>query len=599
MSSSLGFLAYVLREPERTAATRTRIEHSRQHLASRFAAPLSITWAGDASSGFVGFNPEDYAIDWDRYSIKDGSGLAWLHVPSLAGTPHDGMDEWELADAVFSGRIKPSELGCPFAVIRWSEGQLEIINDVYGLVRLFHYEFDGGDVWSTRMGLAHVFMGEKPKRNALAWGGMAALGWAPGGSTQLGFGWQLAGGSRVRAGYTEAGRFVTSHRSFGEWLDSARSGPEPLPATNVKDMVKLMSTAQRWPTPAVSDLSGGRDSRVIAAMGIRSGSISAVRTLPTDHGEVETAKTLMGSITTDVAHTIVASKGTRPASTSNVLERMASQHASFEGRYLPTSAFNASAFAGYRTSKQAKFNGLGGEVMNGGAFTPARLRDKLDVSPASAASDTIISIIALGKGASDQSRELVADFAGNFATSMRDHTGVNTASGIMDLFYSSDRMPHWSNVFAGTDTICPLFAPSVLTIGARNVGSPVPDGELHTKFLAEAIPEWTQVPFYKPVGRAKRVLPMAWEREDWPDLRQFIVDNADSLEAFSADGLRSLLGVIDSGEGVKAHEVAVHRFLWNTTFQAYEDDIAATAALVHQAVLEAGHSEPASSDAGA
>lgn len=586
MSSSLGFLAYVLHEPEAATATNIRFEHAQRHLATRYRNALTRTTIGDSKSGFVGYSPADTSITWDRYSIREGAGLAWLHVPGLAGKPEDGVDEWELADAVFSGNIKPIELGGPFAVVRWSAGQIEIMNDVLGLVRLFHYEFDGGDVWSTRMGLAHVFMGETPKRNLLAWGGMATIGWAPGGSTQLGSGQQLPAASRVRAGFTDAGRHVHTDSSVGQWLDTARSGPEPATATIVRDMEQLMSSAKRWPTAAVSDLSGGKDSRVIAAMGIRSGTIEAVRTIANDHGEVETAQTLMASIDTEVEHRIVPKTNRSSAPGAGVIERLTSQHAAFEGRYLPATAFNGTAFAGFRSSAQAYFNGLGGEVMNGGSFTRGPWQEKLEGAPIAAAGKRMVTMIR-GLGASEDAKAAVAAFAEAYPRKTADVSGINTASGILDLFYNMDRMPNWSNVFAGTDTLCPLFAPSILTLGARNIGSPVPDGELHTKFLAEAIPQWAEVPFYKPVGRAKRALPMVWENPDWPDIRQFMLDNADRLEAFSGDGVTSLLAEIDGGTGMKSHEVATQRFLWNATFISYEESIAAAATEVRLALTKA------------
>ncbi|UOD80457.1 hypothetical protein [Paenarthrobacter ureafaciens] len=585
MSSSLGFLAYVLREPETAAATATRVEHARQHLASRYRSGLSITQVNDTRSGLIGFDPDDTAVMWDRFSIRSGTGLAWLHVPSLAGSPEEGLGEWELANAVFSGQIKPSELGCPFAVARWHDGQLEIVNDVLGLVRLFHYEFDGGDVWSTRMGLAHVFMGEAPKKNLLAWGGMATIGWAPGGSTQLGRGQQVPGASRVRAGFSRSGRYIHSDRNVGEWLEDVRSAPEPSAATNVRDMEVLMSSAKRWPTPAVSDLSGGKDSRVISAMGIRSGSIAAVRTIASDHGEVDTAKTLMASISTAVEHLVIP-KTARSTAGPSALDRLSTQHKAFEGRYLPTSGFNAGPFAGYRSGKQAKFNGLGGEVMNGGSFTPGPWREKLSTAPAKEASEVIVKMIARGFAASDQAKEAIGSFAQDYPEKISDVTGINTASGVLDLFYSMDRMPNWSNVFAGSDTLCPLFASSILSLGARNIGAPVPDGELHRKFLSAAIPAWSKIPFYKPVGRSKRALPMVWESPDWKDIEGFMLDNADRLDAFSPDGVRSLLGEIESGSGVKAHEAAVHRFLWNATFEGYEQEVATEATGTRAALLK-------------
>lgn len=216
-----------------------------------------------------------------------------------------------------------------------------------------------------------------------------------------------------------------------------------------------MSAAKRWPDAARSDLSGGKDSRVITAMGIRSGAIAEARTIANDQGEVETAKTLMASVDTDVKHVIVP-KQNRSSPEESVMERLTSQHEAFEGRYLPASAFNSARFGGFRSSKHAKFNGLGGEVMNGGSFTRGPWRDRLAQAPLSHASDRIIKMIGNGGlGASAEAKAAVADFDAGYPARVSEITGIDTASGVLDLFYNMDRMPNWSNVFAAPDTLVP------------------------------------------------------------------------------------------------------------------------------------------------
>lgn len=62
---------------------------------------------------------------------------------------------------------------------------------------------------------------------------------------------------------------------------------------------------------------------------------------------------------------------------------------------------------------------------------------------------------------------------------------------------------------------------------------------------------------------------MAWENPDWLEIRQHMLDNADGTESFSVDGIKSLITDVDAGEAAQKHEVAIHRFLWNPTFNAY------------------------------
>ncbi len=565
------------------------MEHAHRHLRRRYQSTLSRTAAGDTSSGFVGFTPDDEGVDWNHFSVREDGALAWLHIPSLAGSSDSGTDEWSLAKGLFEGDVQASELGAPFAAIRWSPGKLEIANDVLGLVRLFHYSFDSGDVWTTRMGLAHVFMGEAPVRNALAWQGMATIGWAPGGSTQLGSGRQVAGASRVVVRTGAHGTIVDAQNELGQWLNDAKTGPEPSAATNVSDMEQLMTTAKRWPVPAISDLSGGKDSRLIAAIGILSRSIKSVRTIANDTGEVATAQALMASIDTDIEHMIVQKPNRSSVAGDGVFHRLATQHEAFEGRYLPATAFHAAAFAGFKSPKQARFNGLGGEVMNGGSFTRGTWGKRLDGAPLSRAGDRIASLVSNGSlGVSTQAIESVNDFAHEYPAIIAEASGIDTPNGVLDLFYNTDRMPNWSNVFAETDKVCPLFASSILSLGARNIGSPVPDGELHKKFLSEAMPSWLDVPFYKATGTSKRVLPMVWENPDWMQIRRYILQNADRLESFSADGLSSIVRDIDDTREVSSrHEVAIHRFLWNATFDSYEADIVTAATEVRTALSSA------------
>jgi len=573
MSSSIGFLAYVFSKENSDEVLTLRKNHAEKHLEKINRGALVRTEVGDGGSGFVAWSLQNSTMKWEPYLRRGDAGVAWLHVPSVAGGPDSGVDEWELADAVLGGRVGADEIGAPFAVARWHRGQLEIVNDMLGLVRLFHFRFEGGDVWTTRPGLAHVFMGEVPKKNQLAWSGMATLGWATSGSTQLGEGRQLPGGTRV-AGSLHAGRrSLDVQNVFANWLYDARMSDEPAPETSVRDMELYMSTAKRWPRKAISDLSGGKDSRVVAAIGIRTGAIESVRTIATDHGEVETAQHLMSLIDTDVTHLVVPRKDpSRPG--GSFVDRVSSQHTAWEGRYLSTTAYNSAKFQGFGPAGAPTFNGLGGEVMAGGNLLGAWY-DRLIDAPGDAAVGKLATMANVGLGVSAEAKEIVASDIKQYVPRAAD-MGITSAAGVMDIFYHLDKMPNWSIPYATPNIITPLFAPSLLKFAAQRTGAPMEYGEAHRRLLREAIPSWADVPFYKPSAK-KRAVQFIWEHGDWAEIRAFVAERSESLETFDTEITSAVLTSVENGDAAKREEIFIQRLIWEATFDGYLVELASEA----------------------
>lgn len=578
----MAFLAYCFRTTASPGSVQARLRGAEQHLRHLYRADLRRTEVGDGRSGFIAWRPSDSGVDWDFYRARDGVGTAWLHVPSLAGGPESGVDAWTLADAVLDGSLHPSDLGAPFALARWRSGTLDIVNDMLGLARIFHFTFEDGDVWCTRQGLAHIFMGEEPSRNQEAWAGMAAVGWALRGHTQLGHGRQLLGGSRVSAGHGTNGRYVDVRNDYGTWLTAVRSRPVPSAHENARDMEQLISSAKRWPAKAIADLSGGRDSRVCAALGIRSDAVSAVRTINTDRGEVETAKRLMESVDAEVEHLVIEPKH-RATPVGNFLDRIATQHVAYEGRFLAATAVNAPAFTGFRSGPRAKFNGLGGEVLGGGNFATGSWRDKMIGAPAPAATERLVRMATVSRFASREARETAAAQMEGLVA-LAESIEAATAGEVLDMAYSRDRMPNWSVTFATSDVLCPLFSPSTLATSVHSMGAPAQDRDLHRELLETINPAWARVPFYKPTSQRTRSTPYLWNDSNWTDIERYVRERVDSSGAFDADGVLATLDVIVDGEPGKSEEVALFRFLWDQTFDDYVAQVATEARSVRASV---------------
>ncbi|WP_136518563.1 hypothetical protein [Cellulomonas telluris] len=544
--------------------------------------------AGDTTSGLVTWRTPGTAVEWRSDVQRAADAVAWVHVPSVpAGVTY--ADEGALADAVLDGGLDVARVAPPFAVARWRPRSVELRNDLLGLVRLFHFSMPDGDVWSTRMGLAHVFMGERPRRNPQAWAGMATIGWAPGGSTQVGVGRHLRGGTHVRATVDDAGIRVDERARFTEWLHDVRGVPLPPDESVVADMRTVMASALRWPEAPRADLSGGKDSRLIAAVGVSSGAVRTVRTVNSDHGEVETARRLVSALPFAVTH-VVTEK--RPAqATDDRWLALVSQHAAWEGRYLASAAYGARPFTGFRPSARASFNGLGGEVLSGGALWTGAWRERMLAAPAARAAERLQSLVAASPRTTRDAQELtVALLSG--VTEEAASAGVTTAGGVLDLVYLRDRMPHWVNTFATGAVICPLFAPSLLPRGAHSVGAPTPDGSLHSRFIAAAMPSWAGIPFYKPTGQQRLARPRAWEEPDWPVMRARLAEAAEESPDVTPALVDDVDRAVDEGTAGKAVETAVHRVLFGYAFDEYVRRLAQESRRAAEAIAEARRVTP-------
>lgn len=574
MANAAAFLAYSFKAAARPEEIKTRIKHAEDFISPLYRASISQTAVGDALTGFVGWSAADVKTEWRSFVRQGDAAIGWLHIPSIAGGPETGVDEWNLAHSVLDGSISPTDIGPPFAAVRWNSQGLEIINDVLGLVRLFHFQFEEGDVWTTRPGLAHVFMGIPPKKNHTAWASMGTLGWATSGSTQLGNGTQMPGGVHVRTGNRNSKRFLEQYDHFPEWFLSSRRNEELEVSSSIKDLEAYVALARRWPEKPTADLTGGKDSRVVAAIGLRTNAIAGVRTVMTDYGEVESAKHLVAISGLNISHDIIQRKEPSVPGES-FIDRLNSQHRAWEGRYLATTAFNSASFRSFSHPKVPRLNGLGGEVLAGGNLLTT-WHDRLINAPARAAHDRLVAMVRSGIGTSKTAQErTISDIERYVEKSLE--LDVDNAAGVMDLFYARDRMPNWSVTYCTPNSVTPLFAPTLLAAGVKNFGKPLPRGALHKELLEQIMPQWADVPFYTPSVQ-KRATPFAWQKTDWNDVRSFIEERADAVHSFDIECISEILMSIDVGEAGLREERLIQRFVWELTFDTYLSDVSQAAA---------------------
>lgn len=576
MSSKQIVLAYSSDRPMSGGELAVRKRFATDHVARLFGTDVVVEESADGLTGLLAWNVASEPCGWPSFiSSPAGASAAWLHVPAIAGGPDRGTDPLQLAFDVTEGRIEAPTVGAPFGVItRDTSGALRLANDVFGMARIFRFSFGGLEVWSSRQGLAHVFAGVEPTVNRLAWESMATLGWSARGITHMGDGQQLGPGSLTVA---DPGARVVVSSDVDRWLDDMNHAPPADLRESAGDMQLSLETAKYWARKPIADLSGGKDSRVIAAAAVRARAAEAVRTVRTDHGEVEIAEHLMGLIGSPVEHRVQDVASPKVA-TGGIEERLLSQHRIWEGYYLPRSAYKAPMFHGIKRAPSARLNGLGGEAIQGGSIMPGAWRQKILDGGFPAAEQRLISMVRGPLGPREESRQHVADILLNLARDSQ-RFGWNSGIAAVDYVYNFDKMPYWSNSFGSGETILPYYAPAMLTHVAQSFTNSQPYGEMHRELLRGLIPEWADVPFYKPSQRT-RATAFMWDHDDWPQARFLLDEEMDLAPSYDPDSVRAILREVDAGDGGGHHETALVRALWEISFHGHVEEVATEARAV-------------------
>src|SRR5699024_8357530 len=119
-----------------------------------------------------------------------------------------------------------------------------------------------------------------------------------------------------------------------------------------------------------------------------------VRTVRTDHGEVETAERLVEVYPDTITHLVTEvaqSKSDVPE--FDMEEHVARTIRGNEGATVASTALRGPAFAGYGPLTRARFNGHGGEALHGGEYCNGAWKDKLVGQGLSGALDRLSAMV--------------------------------------------------------------------------------------------------------------------------------------------------------------------------------------------------------------
>jgi hypothetical protein len=544
-------------------------------------------------TGLMLWHRADPGCRWPAWQAQGSGAAASLHAP-LGAELALGSELPSPAGLVQRLRERPDDLlrlTPPFvlAAADTNEDSLLLLTDGLGLGRLYELRFPGGRVWSNRPVAALRFAGRPAVADELAWQRMAACDWPMGDATPYAGVECVPAATRIIVDPTGCRRHTLD--LLPQLLGSADGGLDEQAVSEAADglVAAARSVTNLWPddTPVLT-LSGGRDSRLVAATFLAADVDVRLRTDATISGEADTARELVARLDRKVRHQVTGG-GTdkKPPATGDQgpYDRARRWHDISEG-------LRPAVYASNRPPKllpharRVLVSGVGGEFAHAPAY-PEDLDQmlrlprprRLDAFSRSLASHFVLPhglSAAATAAASAQIRTVLEQAA---------DSGVDSGKAF-DWFYASERLRRWGLAGESSGRVMPLLTPAFLRAAGTLSAAQSRTNALHDALIARFVPAWTGVPYFAATLRQRGAARRAKLWEEDPDRLAAVIADADDWgDAFDVRTVQAVWRRARAGRAAGRDELLLQRVLWRAAFTDHLAAVNQQAARPRTAVL--------------
>ncbi len=535
------------------------------------------------STGMVLWEAEETPSRWPSWTRREDQAVASLYAP-LGYEQVTGAVAIETAPHVLVERLRraPKEIlaiAAPFvcAGLDSVTGNLDIFTDAVGIGRLFEVRSPQGWVWSNRPVAALLFAGVPIAPDHEGWLRSAVADEFFGASTPYAGVRALEPATHVHWDGQTRRRSVSSVDTCASWIP-ALDGTEPnadLVDAAAADLTRMAASIGRLYSgvPTV-DLTGGRDSRLVAAAFLASETDIVLHTHDAVPGDLEIARRLVEMLPEPVAHRIrhVATGGQVAPPRLHAVASARRWHDYAEG-LRPSTYLAHRAPAHLDAVTQVAIGGVGGEAAHGFFYPPALksleqlpLNEQLD-----AFSAYVVSRQAPVAGASPEARARVRASVDEILRRIASW-GVRGGT-ILDQYYVLQRMRRWGTTGERLGTVSPLLASSFLTAALAVSPEDRSSSRLHRELTRRLLPRWGEVPYLSDAGtpraapsrRAGHVVRLG-DAEDRSEIEAVLADTQDWGSAFETSEVHRLWHLSADGGTTAAQERILRSALWRGAF---------------------------------
>ena len=582
-------LAYAFDQQPVAADVLARIQRVADHYEPLWQIPVERHGLDAKRLGLHVWDAASSPWRWPSWQRDDDLVAATLYLPlgyeRVVGDIEPERAAIPLARALIERSASVLEMTAPFVIASLApvRERLRLHTDGLGIGRLFELRFHEGWVWSNRPAAACRFAGITAEADRDGWRMLAASGWFMGDRTPFARVFALPGGATIDYDSQGLGRTYSRVDGLAAW--STERPAEALAPHRVDQvaeaLVGLVKSLERMsPGTIVADLSGGRDSRLVAAAALAAGLIVTLKTGGAEPGEAEIAERLVAALPEEAAcrvtHRISRPTFTGPAPTfglsldSPILPNVLAWHRDQEGLRAPTYAASPAPKT-LVPGTHITIGGVAGEIAHGEYYPSDHAElgklpwaERLDamVEPLR---ETLVS----AWGASAVAR---ATATARVRRTLDEAlvSGLSDAK-VLDYFYAAERLRRWGTTAERCGKVNPLLVPEFLRAAFDLTPDQRRDNALHRAVTARLVPAWKDKPYYhRPAGAiAPALTPRLGIAVDRDLISSMVADSAVWADGYDttlvAQSWRSLLG----GRGRPADERLLQRVIWRAVFSDY------------------------------
>ncbi len=570
------WLAYALDRPAPAETIEAGIDRVQRHYAALVDYPLRRYASLGARRGFGVIADADPRCGWPHFANGAEISIGTAYVPTgwerLIGECPLDQAPLSLARVIRDAPARAvEELTAPVvaAVLDHATDQLTIVNDCLGAGRCYELEFEGGRAWSNRMGALPLFTGLEARADPRGWRILAAASWFVGDSTPMAAVTRVPRGSVLLASDQGVQRDRTdavSRLVAGRGIDLREAAQKA--ASQAQDQA---ATAGRlWPGSARVDLSGGRDSRIVAAAAVAAGIDAHFHTSDKTPGEADVARELVRLAPHPLEHRVRHAEGESGTPTDPLMERALRLHLLHDGMRHPQKLRGNVKLPRSRPSG-ASLSGHGGEIAHGFFFKTRRDLKRIRRGGAEAIVSRLMRFFAKQHEAArtdayDLAREEIAQILAEGS-----EFGVE-GPDLLDWFYLVDRFAHRSGLAAHAERVSVFATPAFIEAAFGLTPEQRIDAVLHREVVSLLVPAWRDVPFFKaersrmPATRRRRL----WEHPpDAEAVERMISGDGPWTEVYNPDRVRQAWSDLQGGEGWAGWEAIFEGVVYRAAYEDY------------------------------
>ena len=572
------WLAYSLARPAPAGRIEAGLERVKAHYGNLVSYPLSVRALGGERLGVAVVADSEPTTTWPQFVASNGLALAAAYPPSgwerLTGEVPSESAALRLARVLLEGpETAVSSLTGPMVLAALDEpgGRLVVVNDCIGAGRLYETRLDQGFVWSNRAAAGHLFAGLPIAADTGGWLSLAAVGWFFGDATPITGVRKVPRGTVIQAG--GEGTVQRQTTAVGELVNG--TGPQgtlddlfDAAADAAVDQVRLADSL--WASRPVIHLSGGRDSRLVAAAAVHARVDAVFRTGDGWPGEADIARRLVELSPRPMEHVVVRDDEESAGPESALMERALRVQLLHDGMRQASKIRFDVALPRERPDR-ATMAGWGGEIAHAFYYQDSRQLRKVRWGGRRAVLRRLLeSSRRKHNAAHDAAYELARSSFEERIREGRDH-GLK-GPDLLDWFYLTERFVNRFEVGADSQSVSVYTTPAFIRAAFATTPEQRLQAYAHRAIIPRLVPAWGEVPFYRraagprPSVRRRRL----WEAEgDARAVEEMIAGRGPWTDMFRPDRITGMWSELRSGGGFADWETVLERIVCRVAFDCF------------------------------